>query len=93
MKTPDRNGYDYVRFLVRENYRKLQLLELRHGKMLIPSADYRSCRRSVLQAISQLESLLRHRPKHDLLGGRMGGRANQSDQVSPDVETSEEIQP
>ena len=63
MKTLDRNGYDYARLLVRQKHRELRLLELRYRQLLIPSADYRSCRLSLLQAISQLESLLRDRPK------------------------------
>ena len=53
-----RNGYGYVRFLLQDRQLLLRTLELNYSRALIPSADYDSCR-SLLQAISQLESLLR----------------------------------
>jgi hypothetical protein len=55
----DRNGYGYVRFLLQDKQLLLRTLELNYSRALIPSEDYDSCRRSLLQAISQLESLLR----------------------------------
>jgi hypothetical protein len=55
----DRNGDGYVRFLLQDRQRLLRSLELNYSRTLIPSEGYDSCRRSLLQAISQLESLLR----------------------------------
>jgi hypothetical protein len=55
----DRSGYRYAEFLLQEKQRELQALELRHSTMAISSEDYHSCRRSLLDAISQLEALLR----------------------------------
>lgn len=72
----DRNGQSYVRFLLQDKQRELRSLELRYSRTLIPWEVFYSCRRSLLQAISQLESLLRgdtereptpemHSPKND----------------------------
>lgn len=55
----DRSGYKYAKFLLQDKQRELRSLELKHSRKLIPSGDYYSCRRSLLQAISQLETLLR----------------------------------
>jgi hypothetical protein len=55
----DRSGYRYAEFLLQDKRRELQILKLRHSRMVISSEDYHSCRRSLLDAISQLEALLR----------------------------------
>jgi len=57
MKTANPTVHDYVRFLVEDKQRELQLLESRHRRGLIQPDDYRSCRRSLMQAIGQLEAL------------------------------------
>jgi hypothetical protein len=63
-----RSGYSYVKFLLQDKQRELRSLERRYSRKLIPSEDYDSCRRSLLQAINQLETLLRgdtdHEPFH-----------------------------
>jgi len=55
----DRSGYKYAKFLLQDKQLELRSLELKHSRKLIPSGDYYSCRRSLLQAINQLETLLR----------------------------------
>jgi hypothetical protein len=54
-----RSGYEYAKSLLQDKQRELRCLELRRSLMVIPREDYHSCRRSLLQAISQLETLLR----------------------------------
>jgi hypothetical protein len=58
LKPTNRDGYSYVRFLLQEKQRELQILELRLRQKLILLEDYFSCRRSLLQGICQLETLL-----------------------------------
>ena len=55
-ESSDRDDYEYVRVLLEERKRALQVLELE--QMMTPLSDYLSCRRSLLQAIKQLEGLL-----------------------------------
>ena len=55
----DRSGYKYAKFLLQDKQRELRSLERKHSLKLIASGDYHSCRRSLLQAINQLETLLR----------------------------------
>lgn len=52
-------GYIYARYLLQEQERQLQSLKEKRRERLISQADYCSCRCSLLQAISQLEALLR----------------------------------
>ena len=54
-----RGGYNYARFLLQDKQREMRSLERKYSRLLISSKDYHSCRRSLLQAISQLETLLR----------------------------------
>lgn len=51
--------YEYTRVLLRERKQELQALELRHRQKLTPPDEYASCRRSLLQGIHELETLLR----------------------------------
>ncbi len=63
-ESPDRQRYRYARFLLQDKQRELQTLEVRHRRELILPADYLSCRVSLLQAISQIETLLRGDAEH-----------------------------
>lgn len=63
-ESPDREGYKYARFLLHDRQRELQALELKHRRMLILKTDYLSCRRSLLQAIDQLETVLLGDPEN-----------------------------
>ena len=56
--TQDRKGSDYVHLLLQDKKRELRDLELKHSQALIGAEDYLSCRRSLLQAIAQLEELI-----------------------------------
>jgi hypothetical protein len=49
---------DYPRLLLRERKEKLRDLALQDQQGLISRADYCGCRRSLLQAINELETLL-----------------------------------
>jgi len=51
--------YEYISLLLRERKQELQVVELRHRQTLTPTNDYLSCRRSLLHAIKELETLLR----------------------------------
>jgi hypothetical protein len=55
----DRKASDYVQLLLQDRHRELQNLEVKHQQMLIHPDDYLSCRRSLLQAVAQLETLAR----------------------------------
>lgn len=57
-ETQDRKDYKYVHFLLQDKQRELQELEEKHQQLLISTEDYLSCRRSLLQAVGQLEALL-----------------------------------
>lgn len=59
----DRGGYGYAKFLLSERRQVLRDLDLKYTGMRPPPRDYLSCRRSLLQAIKQLETLLRTAPK------------------------------
>jgi hypothetical protein len=54
-----REGYGYARRQVRERRRDLEALELEYRLMLILPGEYWSCRRSLWEAILELETLLR----------------------------------
>ncbi len=54
----NRDGYEYARSLLRDRRQELQVLALRHRQKLTPTNDYLSCRRSLLEAIRELETLL-----------------------------------
>ena len=56
---PDRRELAYVRVLLRERRHQLQRLESGHRRMSTVTGDYASCRRSLLQAIQELKSILR----------------------------------
>jgi hypothetical protein len=56
--TQDREGCKYVHLLLQDKQRELRTLEVRHQQMLICTEDYMSCRRSLLQAVAQLEELI-----------------------------------
>ena len=58
-----RDAFGYARLLLLERQQKLQALDLKYRGMRPPPRDYLSCRRSLLQAIYQLETLLRTAPK------------------------------
>jgi hypothetical protein len=57
-----RGGYGYAKFLLSERLQALKDLDLKYRGIQPPPRDYLSCRRSLLQAINQLESLLRTAP-------------------------------
>jgi len=63
LECPDRGGYEYAKFLLHDKQRELRYLKLKHSRRLISSQDYDSCRRSLLQGIKQLKTLLRSEPK------------------------------
>jgi hypothetical protein len=50
-------NYDYTILLLKDRRRELRALELKYQTKLIGTADYLSCRCSLLQAIGQLETL------------------------------------
>ena len=54
-----RTGYGYARFLLQDRRRELQTLELRHQRKEMLPEDYLNCQRALLQAISELASLIR----------------------------------
>jgi len=58
MEFPDREEYTYPRALLRERMQELRALEFRYQGMATPPPDYVSCRRSLLQAIHELRTLL-----------------------------------
>jgi hypothetical protein len=75
----NRDGYEYSRWLLQEKKRELWTVELKHRNNLTPANEYFSCRRSLLQAINELENLLRTGPKgiqEEPGGRRKGGRSN-----------------
>ncbi len=59
----NRGGYRYARLLLLERQQELQALDLKYRGLLVLPRDYLSCRRSLQQAIDQLETLLRTEPK------------------------------
>jgi hypothetical protein len=52
-------GHEYTQSLLRERHRELQNLEIKHRLQQIPTSQYLSCRRSLLQAISELTCIER----------------------------------
>jgi hypothetical protein len=56
---PKPEGYDYVRFLLGQRMQELRALGLRYREQRIAGDYYRSCRRSLLQTISELEDVAR----------------------------------
>jgi hypothetical protein len=53
-----RESNGYVKQQLRERHRDLEALEVERGLIDVTSSDYLSSRRSLLQAISELETLL-----------------------------------
>jgi len=64
----EREGFRYARSILRDRQRDLRHLELKHRQKSILGDDYLSSRRSLLQAISQLEALLRRDPDNERRG-------------------------
>jgi hypothetical protein len=62
-RSMDRGAYGYARLLLLDRQQELQDLDLKYRGMQPPPRDYLSCRRSLLQAINQLETLLRTDPE------------------------------
>jgi hypothetical protein len=60
MQLLNRKGDEYLKFLLKERQWELQVLELNHRRM--EANDLRSCRRSLIQAIGELELLLHDDP-------------------------------
>ena len=58
-------GYEYAQSLLRDRHRELQALEIRHHSQQIPTEEYVSCRRALLQAISELSHIERDNPERD----------------------------
>ena len=58
-------GYEYAQSLLRDRYRELQALEIRHHSEQIPTDEYVSCRRALFQAISELSHIERDNPERD----------------------------
>ena len=54
----DREGCAYAESLLQERKKELRALRARHESELIDLENYSSCRRSLLQAINELETLL-----------------------------------
>ena len=53
-----REAYRYAKALLLERRQELGDLEVKYRGVVPPPSDYLSCRRSLLQAINQLETLL-----------------------------------
>jgi hypothetical protein len=51
-------GHDYTSLLLRERMQELRVLERRRARGQLSGDEYRSCRRALLQAISELTTLL-----------------------------------
>jgi hypothetical protein len=62
-RSMNRGGYGYARLLLLERQQELRILDLKYRGMLPLPRNYLSCRRSLLQAIDQLETLLRTEPE------------------------------
>ena len=58
-----RKAYTYTESLLLERQQALGALEAKYRGIVPPPSDYLSCRRSLLQAINQLEALLRADPE------------------------------
>ena len=58
-----REAYGYAKLLLLERQQDLEALDLKYSGVALLSSDYLSCRRSLLQAINQLETLLRSDPE------------------------------
>ena len=52
------NGNGYTSLLVRERKQELKLLEQRHERAQLSDDEYRSCRRALLQAISEINHVI-----------------------------------
>jgi hypothetical protein len=61
-KPVSQEPYEYAKSLMLDRQRLLQALELRHQQREVPPAEYLSCRRSLLQAIKELGSILLNDP-------------------------------
>lgn len=59
----DCDTYRYTRSLLKEKHRELEVLEQRHRREQLQLDEYRSCERSLLQAIGELETLLQTSPE------------------------------
>jgi hypothetical protein len=55
---PNRDAHEYARLLLSERKRELQALKQRHGEKLTTTNDYLSCRRSLLEAIVELQNIV-----------------------------------
>jgi len=53
-----REGYEYVNVLLQDKQQELRDLEVKYERTLIGTEDYLTCRRSLLQAVAQLEELI-----------------------------------
>ena len=53
----NRDVHEYTRSLMQENQDRLQELKVLYEQKQISETDYLSCRRSLLQAMSQLEQV------------------------------------
>lgn len=62
-KPVSQGPYEFAKSLLLDRQRVLHALELRNEQREIPSAEYLSCRRSLLQAIKELGSILRNDPR------------------------------
>jgi len=58
----DCESYSYAKLLLKEKHRELELLDQRHRRTQVQPDEYRSCQRSLLQAIEELETLLQTPP-------------------------------
>ena len=58
-----REAYGYAKLLLLERQQDLEALDLKYSGVALLSREYLSCRRSLLQAINQLERLLRSDPE------------------------------
>ena len=61
-----RDAYRYARLLLLERQQALQALELKYRGIVPPPGDYLSLRRSLMQAIKELEILLLADPEWEL---------------------------
>jgi hypothetical protein len=70
--------YEYAQSLLRDKHRELQSLEIRHQREQIPTDEYLSCRRALLQAISELSHIEHDNsqcdPAHQINRGELDDR-------------------
>ena len=65
---PNRETLEYTKSLLEERVQTLRGLELKYQRLLLPPSEYLSCRRSLLQGMAELESLLQDKGEDNTVG-------------------------